>query len=481
MGRALLAYIVLSILATATQAAADDEDPNAIQTLSGGDLRVEPGADHLVLGDEGQLSVIVTTSAETREVSLTTNVGRVGSAEREGPGRFEALYTPPEQFYPQVAIIVATAIVRGEPKLGWTVLRLWGKGNARVTTRPNAKVSVRIGKTSHGPVRADRSGVALVPVVVPPGVKHGWDGRRQVDLNLPPMNHLHMVAPSPRLPGVEAKEVPLYLFTVDDGGGPRADSPPVVDAFGGRVEPVAVSPGVWRATVTVPAGKPAKLELTASIAGEPASRLQLERTAGPPERLTIEVPKLAGPAVSPLKVSVRVTDALGTPVEARVQGSCDEGSFEAFVRRGPGRFEALWRPPGKPERTHAQLEVRAGAARGQVRIELPSRRRRLSPVWFWTGVASAGALITTGVVTQVVLRNKSSEYKDPATPVERRRELKESGEPLIATSGVTLGLGVAAAVASGVLYFFTDFGGERPVVSAGPVTGGGQVVLGGRF
>jgi hypothetical protein len=325
--------------------------------------------------------------------------------------------------------------------------------------------------------------VALVPVVVPPGIQHGWDGRRRVDLALPPMNHLHMVAPSPRLPGVEAQTVPLYLFTVDDGGGPNADSPPVVDAFGGRVEPVAVSPGVWRARVTVPAGKPAKLELTAKIAGEPASvaKLQLERTAGPPARLSIEVPKLAGPATSPLSVSVRVTDALGTPVEAQVQGSCDEGSFEAFVRRAPGRFEALWRPPGKPGRSHALLEVRAGAASGQVRIELPSRRRRLSPVWFWTGVATAGALITTGVVTQVVLLDKSSEYKDPATPVERRRELKDGGEPLIATSGVTLGLGVAAAVASGVIYFFTDFGGERPVVSAGPLSGGGQVVLGGRF
>lgn len=481
MGRTLATMLL--ILATATQAAADDGDPTATPTLSGGELRVEPSADHLVLGDQSQLSVTVTSPADAREVRLTSNVGRVSAAERKGPGRFEALYTPPEQFYPQVAIIVASAAVRGKPTLGWTVLRLWGKGNARVTTRPNTKVSVRIGKSSHGPVRADRSGVAVVPVVVPPGIKHGWDGQRQVNLNLPPMNHLHIMAPSPRLPGVEAQRVPLYLFTVNDGGGPRADSRPVVDAFGGRVQPAAVSPGVWRATVTVPAGKPAKLELTATIAGEPASeaRLQLERTTGPPARLSIEVPKLAGPAVSPLRVSVKVTDALGTPVEARVQGSCDEGSFEAFVRRAPGRFEALWRPPGKPERSHALLKVRAGAAHGQARIELPSRRRRLRPVWFWTGVASAGALITTGVVTQVVLRNKSSEYKDPATPVERRRELKESGEPLIATSGVTLGLGVAAAVASGVLYFFTDFGGERPVVSAGPVSGGGQVVLGGHF
>jgi len=113
----------------------------------------------------------------------------------------------------------------------------------------------------------------------------------------------------------------------------------------------------------------------------------------------------------------------------------------------------------------------------------PSRsRRKLRPLWFWSSVGLAGALLVTGTVTGVMALSQSDEYKDPSTTIDRRRDLKDSGEALRTVSTATVVAGAVVAAGAGVLYFLTDWGRpESATVSAGPLPGGAAVVIGGRF
>lgn len=108
-------------------------------------------------------------------------------------------------------------------------------------------------------------------------------------------------------------------------------------------------------------------------------------------------------------------------------------------------------------------------------------RRKLSPIFFWSGVGVTGALLLTGTITGAVALSKSSEFNDPNTPAADLQDLKDSGTALKTTSTVTFVLAGVAAAGTAALYFFTDFGSREHSVAAAPIEGGGMVVMGGRF
>jgi hypothetical protein len=109
------------------------------------------------------------------------------------------------------------------------------------------------------------------------------------------------------------------------------------------------------------------------------------------------------------------------------------------------------------------------------------RRRRLRPPAFWTGVALTGALLAAGTITGVLALGKSSRFKDPTTPQAELTGLRDSGQTLRTTSTITFAVGAAAGVATGVLFFFTDFRGAERNLSAAPIEGGAMVNLAGAF
>jgi tetratricopeptide (TPR) repeat protein len=111
----------------------------------------------------------------------------------------------------------------------------------------------------------------------------------------------------------------------------------------------------------------------------------------------------------------------------------------------------------------------------------PSRRSGLNPLFFWGGVGLTSALLITGTITGAVALTKSSDFNDPATPLEDLQGLKDSGSALKTTSTVTFVLAGVAAAGTAVLYVFTDFGSKETSVAAAPVEGGGLVVMSGRF
>lgn len=112
--------------------------------------------------------------------------------------------------------------------------------------------------------------------------------------------------------------------------------------------------------------------------------------------------------------------------------------------------------------------------------EPATEERGLHRAWFWSGVALSSMLLATAGVCGVLNLTMSSEYNDPATPLERRHELKDTGEALGTVAWVTLGVGAAAAVGTTLLYLYTDFE-TRPPVAVSPTSRGGTIVVQGRF
>jgi hypothetical protein len=123
-------------------------------------------------------------------------------------------------------------------------------------------------------------------------------------------------------------------------------------------------------------------------------------------------------------------------------------------------------------------------------VEPPPRssRRHLRPAYFWTGVGLSAALLLTGTITGAVTIQKGNRYNDPATPYGELQSLRDSGQSLKVTSTVMFALGASAAVATTVLYFFTDFHKEpksgegrrdAPMagLSAAPLPGGAMLSL----
>jgi hypothetical protein len=86
----------------------------------------------------------------------------------------------------------------------------------------------------------------------------------------------------------------------------------------------------------------------------------------------------------------------------------------------------------------------------------PPGRRRLSQVWFWTGVGVTAALAIVTTVMGVQTLNARTDYNDNPT-----QEGADTFDQRRLLTNVFLGLTVAAAGGTTALYFFTDFGGRR--------------------
>jgi tetratricopeptide (TPR) repeat protein len=190
----------------------------------------------------------------------------------------------------------------------------------------------------------------------------------------------------------------------------------------------------------------------------------------------------------------------------RKLGRCDKAlvHFREFLRQLPGApnretVEALIREceaevQREKEKEETEPDRPVGATEGQpataaVSPPEPSPppgpeagvtarpSEGLHPVWFWSCAGLAGALLVTGAVTGALTLDMSSEYKDAATSQDRRHELKDDAAITGNLSTVTIAAGATAAVAAGVLLFFTRWGSEQPRVSGAVLPGGGGLSL----
>ncbi len=356
----------LASLAAALAASAAPALPARAEPLV---LRADPPS--LVLGAGARATIFIEAPAEPLP-RVTVNAGRLGEVRALGDGRFEVDYVPPSTSWPQVAIVAASSADRW----GWTAVPLSGRGVATARSTPHAEIRVTIGDRSFGPVRADASGEAQVPVVVPAGVDRAYHRDKPLDLNVPPSAHVHLALGRDAAPADVAQEVPLRAFAVTPAGAPRAGAPVVVEVTAGEVVALAeVAPGELAAIWRLPPGRAEPATATVRLADEEGLGFEasLARPAGAPARLALEadpVRTVAGQG-PPVALRLAVTDAMGNPVAAEPRLETSLGTVSAPAPAGPGAWEARLEPPATALRaTRIEMVARAGGLEGRAAVEL---------------------------------------------------------------------------------------------------------------
>ncbi|HEY6100386.1 MAG TPA: hypothetical protein VIW03_13200, partial [Anaeromyxobacter sp.] len=230
---ALSAFLALAACATlGARGAARAEDPGP--PAAGGALRISAEPARLLLGRDTGAELRIASAADVEDVSISASAGRV-EALRRVPGGFAARYRPPSDRIPQVAIVSALGRTPHGTEHGWLAIPLSGQGDARVRTTPGQEVTLQIGDRSFGPRRAGVDGVALIPVVVPPGVREAHQGFRPIDLHVPETPLLHAVLERGTVFADRPERVRVVAYVVAPHGAARRGDVPVFEPSRGTV------------------------------------------------------------------------------------------------------------------------------------------------------------------------------------------------------------------------------------------------------
>jgi hypothetical protein len=153
---------------------------------------------------------------------------------------------------------------------------------------------------------------------------------------------------------------------------------------------------------------------------------------------------------------VRKPDAANREAVLKLITLCEAQAraTEPASRPAPDRATKPAQPVTRPAAPPASR--RAAPARVEPTTTAP--RAGPSRAWFWASASLAGVLLAGGAATGAVALSKSSQYKDEATPLSRREELKDDGETLATVSVATIIAGAAMALGSGALFFLSTPG-----------------------
>ena len=246
-----------------------------IAALFAASLVADPA--RLVLGKDAGAELTV-RGPSGASVTLSASVGTV-SAPRHDGDLWRARFTPPPLKAPSVALLLAQFEEDGERQLAWLAIPLSGTDTMEIETRPGSNVSAEVAGATVGPVIADRSGTARLPMIVPPGVAHGTlhivdklgnSSDKPIDLDPPPFSRVRVAA---RSSGAGAA-VPLELeiFVVKPDGTPDDNARVGITADDGEAEvQKRVGPGIYLARYLSSAGKSGVVHLEAKANGQLAA------------------------------------------------------------------------------------------------------------------------------------------------------------------------------------------------------------------
>ncbi|HUJ28021.1 MAG TPA: hypothetical protein VLW85_18495 [Myxococcales bacterium] len=241
--------------------------------------RLVPGKD---LG-----SALTLHASEKASVELSTTVGTITEPVRKD-GAWTAFFTPPARHAPAVALILAQVDEGGDRDLYWLAIPLVGSDTMEIETRPGSQVEAIVAGNRIGPVTADRSGNAKLPMVVPPGVEKGTlritdklgnSKDQSIDLEPPPFTRLRMAARQDEAFADGSLELEIFAVTPDGTPDDAAKIEMASDAGELRVKS-RIDSGVYLAVFEPAAGK-SSAHLSARYEGQSASMDIPVKPAGP--------------------------------------------------------------------------------------------------------------------------------------------------------------------------------------------------------
>jgi len=323
-------------------------------------LHIAADPAHLQLGAGTTAHVIVEVPEGVSGLRLSASAGAIGQPVLQADGTYAAEYTPPDETVPQVAIVAAVAATERGPQATWVALPLWGQGDAVVTTRPRARIEVSIGDHTFGPVKADETGTAIVPVVVPPGIAAARHGSRDIDLHIPPQRRVHLAIGAASALADRENGIDVFVFEVDAAGAP-AQSPSFTlrSTRGQPSAPEQIAPGAWKVRWTVPAGPVGPLRITAAEGGPDLdASAELALVAGPAARVELHAGRAAIRAGEEgVDFAALAFDAAGNPSSGPVGFAARPGTALARASGAGSWTVHVAVPPGFGGRDALRVEA----------------------------------------------------------------------------------------------------------------------------
>ena len=242
-------------------------------------VSVKASPDKAVLGRDTTVSLAIKLeggNVNGADLQVLASTGEVKNITPLGDGSYVAQYTPPTQQFPQLALF--TVIDRRNPRrtYGHAVVPLVGQANFPVKGEPNASIIVQIGEQPFGPVPSDASGMAQVPITVPPGTNIAKvisvvDGKRledPLDLQVPPSNRVALFPVGASVPADNTVKIPVRAVVTRPTGEPDTKATVSFTVGSGTVsEAVHEGNGIYSARWTPAFGSaPSKASVQVSVA-----------------------------------------------------------------------------------------------------------------------------------------------------------------------------------------------------------------------
>lgn len=300
-----------------------------------GTLTVTSGQPALVLGTDNETTLSISFPAgieaptDPRDVLVRVSSGAIASLVPLGGGRFTARYVAPTVNYPHLSMITVSDRRAPADIWGVGVIALQGRVDYPVTARPGANVILKVGGREFGPVGADASGRASVPIVVPPGVGTAVQitadatgvTEGALDLRVPGARRLSLFDAPPNVPSDARVSVPVRVVVRKADGAPDPDAMPTLTATAGRIsEARHAGNGVFVATYTPPDGRSAITATIQATLGDTTQSDSIDIALVPGMPSTVEVsaePSALAVGATALKVYTSLKAADGTGLTGR--------------------------------------------------------------------------------------------------------------------------------------------------------------------
>ena len=234
-------------------------------------VRAQPSL--VLLGEDGDqkvhLDIVLNLDQEERvaleDLILHSTAGEISDLERKGPFQFTALLHPPKSIFPQLSVVTVAytkPALRGDPPwVGVAAISYSAALNLKGRSEPGARMRVRVGKKTFGPVKADSRGQFELRVVVPPG--EGWArstatdalgnaSSSRINLYLPEVQRVHAFAFPQHLIADGEDRGWLYVTTVGHSGAPKKSRLEAKAERGTLGEHQQVAPGLTRIAYRTP-------------------------------------------------------------------------------------------------------------------------------------------------------------------------------------------------------------------------------------
>ncbi len=360
--RAVAGALLVAALAGAAPGIARAHDPAA-----GPPLQVVAEPPQLVLGRDAGAELRVGAPDDVEDVSISTSAGRVEDVRRLPGGGFAARFVAPATRVPQVAIVAAVARTPRGMVDGWVAIPCSGQADARVRAAPGAEIALVIGGRRFGPRTAGSDGLAVIPIVVPPGVREAHHGFKPIDLGVPETPLLHAVLDRAVVLADRTERVRVLAWVVAPHGAARRGDVPLFEPSRGTVAVSERQPGEIEGVWTLPPGRAGEERIVVRLAGSAVSRavLRVDAAIGPPAVVAVSFDRVAAVAGARdgVAVAVRALDAAGNPAPAALSVEVDGAALSELRQPEPGVVLGVLHAPGSLHgRTQAVVRASIGDA-----------------------------------------------------------------------------------------------------------------------